>query len=294
MKAKMEGFYNLRKLEGIENDIKSKRDILNSLKYENNVLNNINKNQTKAKAQYEQKFENKNEIKILQEKLRLLKEEYKYSKDVQKTTDMKLKNQNTLINSLEEKCSKIKENIEFKKRSSTAQGKTDSYNKEDDLEEKIKYLELQINNEEKNYKNEMIKQQGIINKISEELTLLNIQLKEKEQEIRINELKLKELKKINNHNQELIKGVVGRNKSNDGRAISAKNKNFNDRSKSKPHLTPSSIRNNRPFNIKFENKVNTNYNNNYNNYNLPNERLETKGDNKDKDEMLNQIENLSK
>ena len=169
---------------------------------------------------------------------------------------------------------------------------------EEDFEERVKYTELQVANEEKNYKNEISRQQQTISKLSEESSFINFQLKEKEQEIRINELKLKELRKINMHNQEILKGVVNRNKSNDSRAMSAKpkeninNNNIYNRSKSKPFVskTPNSIRNNRPFNnIKFENKVNTNYSN------LPvlYDRQDTKTE-KDKEDMLNQIENLSK
>lgn len=308
LKSKMEGLYNIRRIENIENEIKSKKEQLNSLKYEHNVLSNIQKNQNKAKAQFEQKYENKNEVKLLQEKLRTLKEEFKYSKDLQKSTEAKIKTQNSMILSLEEKCSKIKENIEFKKKSTAAQGNTQNslMNEEDvnSLEEKVKYCEMQYANEEKNYKNEVARQQGQISKLSEELSLINIQLKEKEQEIRINELKLKELKKISIHSREiqnLNQQAVMRNKSIDARPISANNKDMpiQLRSKSKPvqSRTPNHYRNNRPFNIKFDNQVNTNYTNNP----LPVRNLLPSIDNrgesmkhKEKDEMLNQIENLSK
>ena len=37
---------------------------------------------------------------------------------------------------------------------------------------------MQYANEEKNYKNEVLRQQGIISKLSEEQSLINIQLKE--------------------------------------------------------------------------------------------------------------------
>ena len=47
--------------------------ILSKLTHENSVLNNINKNQEKAMNQYEQKYENKNEVKIITEKFKILK-----------------------------------------------------------------------------------------------------------------------------------------------------------------------------------------------------------------------------
>ncbi len=69
------------------------------------------------------------------------------------------------------------------------------------FEEKIKNLESQINMEEKQYKSEIQRENELITKLNEELSILTLQLKEKEQEIRINELKLKELKRMSKHNQ---------------------------------------------------------------------------------------------
>ena len=92
-----------------------------------------------------------------------------------------------------------------------------------------------------------------------------------------------------------------RNKSNDLRPISANNKEANThiRSKSKPlySITPNNLRNNRPFNIRFDGQITTNYTNNpvpVRNLlpSIENNRGSTK--NGDKEEMLNQIENLSK
>lgn len=103
------------RIEQLENDIKSKKDALQNLKNENQVLHNIQKNQQKALNQFSQKYDNKNEIKLLQEKLRSLKEEFKYSKDLYKSTETKLKSQNNTIIIMEEKCKKIREKIEYMK-----------------------------------------------------------------------------------------------------------------------------------------------------------------------------------
>ena len=69
------------------------------------------------------------------------------------------------------------------------------------FEEKIKNLESQISMEEKQYKSEISRENDLISKLNDELSILTLQLKEKEQEIRINELKLKELKRMSKHNQ---------------------------------------------------------------------------------------------
>jgi len=168
-------------------------------------------------AQYELKYENKNEVKVLTEKLKILREEFKYSKDLLKSTESKIKSQNLYIFNTEQKCQKIKENIEFKKRNKETPGlKTANETRENltnletesvsnnisSYEEQMKFSEIQINAEEKNYKTEIARQQAHIAKMNEEISLLTIQLKEKEQDIRINDLKLKELKKINKHQQE--------------------------------------------------------------------------------------------
>lgn len=167
-------------------------------------------------AQYELKYENKNEVKVLTEKLKILREEFKYSKDLLKSTEGKIKSQNLYILNTEIKCQKIKENIEFKKRNKeTPSTATDLINQNDipthenllinnvtGYEEQMKYSEIQINNEEKNYKTEISKQQIQISKMNDEINLLTIQLKEREQDIRINDLKLRELKKINKHQQD--------------------------------------------------------------------------------------------
>jgi hypothetical protein len=165
-------------------------------------------------VQYELKYENKNEVKVLTEKLKILREEFKYSKDLFKSTEAKIKSQNLYILNTEVKCQKIKENIEFKKRNKETPATTITEQKEyfdsenplinivSGYEEQMKFSEIQINAEEKNYKSEITRQQAQISKMGEEINFLTFQLKEKEQDIRINDLKLKELNKISKHQQE--------------------------------------------------------------------------------------------
>ena len=62
-------------------------------------------------------------------------------------------------------------------------------------------MEIHITQEEKQYKTEINKQQELIRKLNEEISILNLKLKEKDNEIRINELKVKELNKISKHNE---------------------------------------------------------------------------------------------
>lgn len=124
---------------------------------------------------------------------------------------------------VEEKCKRLKEKIEeakAKKDPSASNAQVPvTENEIQNLEEKVKFMESQLAQEEKQYKTEIYKQQELINKLNEDISILNLQLKEKDQEIRINELKLKELKRISKHNQLAPMKIEGRY---DKRSTSAK------------------------------------------------------------------------
>ena len=70
------------------------------------------------------------------------------------------------------------------------------------LEERIKLLEIQIVSDEKIYKTESIEQNVTISKLNDEMGILNLEIKEKEQQIKINELKMKVYLNIPTHGQE--------------------------------------------------------------------------------------------
>lgn len=112
-------------------------------------------------------------------------------------------------------------------------------------------------------------------RLKDDLALLNIQIKDKEQEIRICELKLKEITKANRttHVQRVGNRRLtdkGRNETKTNRSPSAK---LTNRNKSHNNIS-------KPFpNVKFNNNS-TDYKTKVNVFN--------------KEEMLNQIENLSK
>jgi hypothetical protein len=319
IKSKMERFYTLRKIENLENDIKLKTENLQKFKLENSVLNNIKKNQNKAKNQYEEKFENKQQIKILIEKFQNLKEEYKYSKDLQKNSEANLKKLNLKILALEEKNKKIRDVIELKKKfENLKENVVESENSENflQLEERIKFFEIQISSEEKNYKSEIIKQNTAMNKLTDDMAILNLDIKEKEQQIKINELKLKETQKIKNLTNNLIKNANEKNstKIKNERANSANLKIAKHNEKKYMYITPINLRQNRskPFEIekkKFDavnlNDFNTNSNpyqeykiyTNYDKYNIRknNDAFKIQHQHENSNlSMVSQIEKLSK
>jgi len=273
IKSKMERFYNLRRIENMENEVKLKKENLQKLKSENSVLNNIYKNQNKAKNEFEEKFENKQQMKILIEKFQNLKEEYRYSKDLQKNSEASLKKLDLKILAVEEKNKKIRDVIELKKKFENLQEKLEDGEDFSKLEDRIKFLEIQVNAEEKKNKSEITKQTSAISKLTDEMAMLNLDIKEKEQQIKINELKLKETKKIKNLTNNLMKKANEKeqpNKKNE-RAISANFKIPIQNEMKLMSITPINLRQNRskPFEIekqKFDvGKMNNNYSSNSNN-----------------------------
>ena len=202
-KLKMERFYNLRKIENYENEIKLKTENLQNLKTENSSLNFIKKNQKKGIADFEDKNYNKYETKMVFDKLQNLKEEFRFSKDLQKSSEANIKKLNAKIVSLEEKNRKIREVIDLKKKLENHREKNQNVNEYPEgnfnkIEEKIKFTEIQISSDERNYKNEINKQNIIIAKLNDEMAILNLEIKDREQQIKLYEITLKETQKIRN------------------------------------------------------------------------------------------------
>jgi hypothetical protein len=168
-----------------------KKDIEKQLKTENNTLLNIYENQIKAIKEFSDKFENKNEINNIQDKYKMLKEEYKLTKDNYNMMNEKLKSHYKLMRTTEEKCRKMKENFE----------KIKKVNKEKDItEEDIKKIEdniLEVENEmainEEFYKKEIYNQQSIINELTKNIFDLTNILKDKKNDIKYIEIKNKDI-----------------------------------------------------------------------------------------------------
>ena len=178
---------------------------------------------------------------------------------------------------LNEQCEKIRENIEYKKNNKEEDTKL-NHDQISLFEDKLNHCELVVSNQEKTYKNELIRQKNKITELNEELSLLSIQMKEKEQEIRINDLKLKELNKIKNYHSEIQSLANNLKVKGNDRALSAKMKTAEKRRDNSNFRTPNVYQRNKPFNdIKFDKKQNNLNDENFN-----------------RDEMMKQIESLSK
>ena len=112
----LEEIYNIDKVNQLESEIKEKEQILKTLKNENKLLNHAVKEQNKGINEYITKFDSTKDIQDLTEQLKKVKEENHSYKTIFKEINNKIKLQSTNIDKLENKCKKIKQNIEFQKK----------------------------------------------------------------------------------------------------------------------------------------------------------------------------------
>lgn len=144
------------------------------------TLNNIHKVQVRSINQYTSKYENKTEMKKIKEKLQKIKDEHKTTKDQRRSDDNRLKEQRKLTLQLEDKCKKMKDRIEFiKNRNKPTTEITEEMIQ--DLADNINQAEIEISEEENQYKVELMIQQEDITKLNEHILLLTNQIKEREQ-----------------------------------------------------------------------------------------------------------------
>ena len=209
----LDNVYNNLNIHQIENDIKEKRILLKEIKKDNLLLKKATKGQEKDINEFNNKNYQIDEIEDLKEKIKKSKDALKITKDFYKEQELKLKEQQTQIDNLDKKKRMIKDNIEFQKKKKI---KNEKNKKENEKEEKEKEkgennyekediytlddiklkLAVEIDNEEKKYKEELNNQKILIESFSKDIEILKIKLKSIEQTKRMDELKKKEAQKI--------------------------------------------------------------------------------------------------
>jgi len=185
-----------------ENELKYVTKKLLDLKKEYEFLQKINKKQEKGiKILLNNNF-NTHQISELEEKLKNLKKDYGKLNENYKNLNLKIKNQNIEINELNKECDLIKENIEIKKPKNKnvniISNNIIMNNAIKDLTIKIKEKQLNAKNQEESYKNQLNIQNKKKKDIIEEIKLLEKKLESYNHEKKLNELKMKEIKKIKN------------------------------------------------------------------------------------------------
>ena len=208
---------NLIQYENIikdENQYKDNIQYLRKLEKENEYLTKINK---ELKEQIEESNHGL-EINSNQKSRELtnLKKEIKLVNDSSKILKQNIKGQNFTINNLDLEIKKIKSNIDYAKAqqekennmNNQKENKNDTGNNLKDLsgeeliekikeyQENIKTLDIEIKEQENNYNLSIKKQKKVKSKIDSDLKILNIKIKQMKKGNKIRELKLKEIKKI--------------------------------------------------------------------------------------------------
>ena len=213
IKYKLDKVYNIQHIEAVESEIKKKKEQMQMIMKENKTIAQINENQVKAIDEYQNKFQNKKEKTHYTAQIKKLKDTTKSLKDELKQYEVLIKEQTQKISELEERCVNIKENIEYKKKKQMKEVSDyyeqvgDGLNDEEqyllgmtieELEEKKNELENQITFDERQHKIEIATQNEVIQQLQKDITRISLKQKEIEKNKRINELKMKEKKKVNN------------------------------------------------------------------------------------------------
>jgi ethanolamine utilization protein EutQ (cupin superfamily) len=156
----------------------------------------IQKEQKKAMDVMINEKELKNKRDQLREELKLKKAEYKEKQNLLRKQEKQMREQHEAYISLEEKCRKLQGLIN-EKRAGIVPNTGKNVTEEDiaKLEESVKELEKTQLEEKRKYKNMITTQENKIKELNAQLDTLNLELKQKDQECRLNALKISELKR---------------------------------------------------------------------------------------------------
>ena len=232
----LEEIYNIDKVNQLESEIKEKEQKLKTLKNENKLLNHAVKEQNKGINEYITKFDSTKDIQDLTEQLKKVKEENHSYKTIFKEINNKIKLQSTNIDKLENKCKKIKQNIEFQKKKQMKEVQKnlqeEKEDKEEDdfdgniekMEEAEKNLINEINIEEKNFRIEINEEMQIIKNINLEMKRKNSKIKKLRNEKKLDEINKKNKKRTKSTNKINIKTTNNKDIQNQRRHSNYKQK----------------------------------------------------------------------
>ena len=186
-----------------ENELIYIKQQLLQLKKEHEFLSKMNKKQEEGLKIMTNKDFTSTQLEDLNEKMRNLKEEYKTMNNQYKSLNAAVKKQNAEINKIKENCQLIKANIQLKKEQKLHPENTDLVLDNDnsnktilELKKEIEEKKLLAKNQEENYKNEISIQNKKKKNLEHEINTLEAKLINNDYEKKINELRMKEVKKI--------------------------------------------------------------------------------------------------
>jgi len=180
----------------LENEEAAKRKMIQELETEKNSLLRIQREQNKAMDAMLNDRELKKRRDQLREELRNKKNELKEKQGLLRRQEKQMKEQHEAYINLEEKCRKLQTLINTR-RAGLSSGITEIITESDvqALEEEIKELEQSQTEEKKKYKQMIATQENKLKELTVQVDSLNLELKKKDQECRLNALKISELKR---------------------------------------------------------------------------------------------------
>ena len=202
MKKQLDGNLNEARITDLENQSRYLTKRIQELEGENSSLQKIEREQKKALdiASNAQGYPEK--LDSLRQEIKTLKDKYRELQQKQKTDEKVLKEQHEKCVDLEEKCRKLKGIIRQKKNEEDEPKAPEVTEKDiQELEDKIKETEQKKKEEERKLKKRIKDLENQINDSKHNINMLNVKLKEKDQECRLSVLKIKELKRAVRHNQ---------------------------------------------------------------------------------------------
>lgn len=187
------------KLNQKETKVKNNQAILSELTRQNEMLNRIKANQKKSIEEITNSEINQSHKASIIYKNKHLKDEIRITKDYHKSSLNKIREQNNEISNLNSLIQLINDNLEYLKEQNGTENRESKNDKSDiikELEKKAKKREKIINEDMNYYLTIMNKYDRTLLGLAQEISLIKVELKHKDELIRINNLKIKELKKI--------------------------------------------------------------------------------------------------
>jgi len=199
MRKQLEGTYNIDKIVKLEDELKDRQRVLSELEKDKEALIKVQKEQDKALNVLTKEGDYDKKISQLNTELATTKESVRALKNKLRDEEKLLKNQLQQLMTTEEKCRKLLVLVNEKKSK-----KADDIGRPyvsvteeviERLKNEVKQAEHEKNVEEKRLRQEVSAYDQKMKGMEHELNILSIQLKEKEQECRLNDLKIRELKR---------------------------------------------------------------------------------------------------
>lgn len=326
----LEKIYDINKINKIQSEIKKKTSTIKTLSKEQLLLCDLVKKQQESIEDYTSKFTTNKEISEISNNVKFAKEENHMNRETFKLLDAKIKGQLSKIDVLDKKSKIIRQNIEFQQKKQKKEveksingGENEDQNGEendykDDLDSLMvteKMLILEIEDEERNFKNEINQQKGVILNLKERINNLKnkkneiiLKKKNNERKKKIEIIKNKDKKK--NKNQNIAENKVSKNninyKTNNYQINNYKSYKFiyqnNESSQNKNkneniNFYSNTKSNSKPFDI---GKFNLMYNNNYSakiimdsNTNLSNQKIYSSVYNYNNDTKINKYDEVN-